>query len=101
MPVPRPAPVSRRRSDDVASKPRSSERAGGTAGAFDTERRAARAVSVEGVPPPVAIGQAFQAPAPAPTDAAVVDIPVPERMVKEAKEKECSETLAALALCPK
>ena len=60
-----------------------------------------RAAAVERVQPPVVIGSAFKAPPPAPTDAPAVDIPVPERVVTEPKEKECSETLAALALCTK
>lgn len=99
-PVPRPEPatVSQRRGDDVASRPRSSD----AANAFESGRKAPRAAAVERVQPSVAIGSAFQEPAPpAPTDAPGVDIPAPERVATEPKEKECSETLAALALCPK
>ncbi|MDM0073798.1 hypothetical protein QTH90_05365 [Variovorax sp. J2P1-59] len=101
--APAPAPVSRRRNDDSAPKPRSAERASDSANAFDAERKVQRAKPVEQVQPPLVIGSAFQAPAPvlAPPDAPAGAIPEPERAVTEPKEKECSEALAALALCPK
>ena len=67
----------------------------------EVARKPPRAAVVERVQPPVVIGSAFKEPPPAPTDGPAMDIAVPGRVVTEPKAKECSETLAALALCAK
>ncbi|MGJ7510131.1 hypothetical protein [Variovorax sp. GT1P44] len=103
VPVPAPAPVSRRR-DQGAPAQKGSTKGSEIAATVVTEPRSARVAPVDRpeVKPPGAVSAALHDPAPSSIpDAQTVTVSEPASDVAEPRQRACSETLAALALCPK